>query len=158
MKSFLKKIGNFFKRLFDAAERAWTGLTPEIQKALKQGSGVLSVINNHVDKAPPDVIWLIQKLYPELGKATLLAGLAGVANGLNIASDNVTDDLEKTVGRLQLYLSEKKLENAAFWAGITSLAAKILAFAFAPAGTRWAVFESLMEFVYQRFIKNGNTD
>ncbi|PPK97840.1 hypothetical protein, partial [Parapedobacter indicus] len=98
-------------------------------------------------------IELIQKAFPNIDRPTLLVGLKGVTEGLNIADGIVDNDLQATVGRLQEYLSGLKSERAGFWAGISSLAAKLLAFGFAPAGTKWATFEALMEFVYQRFIK-----
>lgn len=153
LQSFLSKIGLFFTGLFNAAARTWAKVSPEIQDALKHGSGVLAIINQNVEEAPEAVIYLIQEAFPKLDRPTLLAGLRGVAEGLNVADGIVDNDLEGTVERLQKYLAGLKSERAQFWAAISSLAAKLLALAFAPAGTKWATFEALMEFVYQRFIK-----
>ncbi|SFJ98139.1 hypothetical protein [Parapedobacter indicus] len=153
LKSFIAKIGLFFAAIFDAAARTWANVSPEVQDALKQGSAILDIINKNVKEAPDFVIELIQKAFPNIDRPTLLVGLKGVTEGLNIADGIVDNDLQATVGRLQEYLSGLKSERAGFWAGISSLAAKLLAFGFAPAGTKWATFEALMEFVYQRFIK-----
>lgn len=156
MKCFLKKIGLFFTGLFNAAARTWAKVSPEVQDALKHGSGILAIINQHVTEAPDFVIELIQKAYPKLDRPALLAGLRGVSLGLNVANGIIDNDLQGTVERLQKYLAGLKSERAAFWAGISSLAAKLLALALAPKGTKWATFEALMEFVYQRFIKKNN--
>jgi|GEM_PF-2160812 len=153
LKSFLLKIGLFFTSLFNAAARTWANVSPEVQDALKQGSGILDIINKHVTESPDIVIRLIQHAFPNVDRESLLVGLRAVTEGLNIADGIVDNDLNETVNRLQKYLSGLKSERAQFWAGISSLAAKLLALAFAPKGTKWATFEALMEFVYQRFIK-----
>lgn len=153
MKQLLSKIGLFFKGLFNAAARTWAKVSPEFQEALKQGSGVLAIINSNTSVTSNILIDLILKAYPELTRETLFAGLKGVEKGLNIADRIAEDNLEATLQNLQTFLAEVKIENSSFWAGTASFGAKLLALAFAPKNTKWATLEALMEFVYHQFIK-----
>lgn len=146
----LSKIGGFFKGIFDAAERAYNKLQPEVKKAMVQASGVLDILNKNVDKAPDFVIELIQKVYPELTREKMLEGLNKVSEGLNVVDAIEAETLEETIKNLQKHLEGLQGQT---WAGVSSLAAKLLAVVFSPEGIKWATVETLMEFIYHRFIK-----
>jgi len=148
----LEKIGNFFEGLFDAAESTWDDLQPEIQEAIVGGSRVLSIINQHVSKTPDEIIMLIQLAIPSLDREKLLAGLNKVAEGLNVIDAIEAESLEDTVANLAKYLESKQ---GGIWAGATALAAKVFAAFLAPSGTKWDIFESLMLFAYQTFVKKN---
>lgn len=145
----LAKIGAFFSGLFDAADKAWNKLEPEVQEAMEKGSKILEIINDNVDKAPEFVIDAIERT-TGVTKDKLSNGLKQVSDGLNIAKDIEDDSLETTVKNLQVYLESLQ---GGVWAGISSFSAKLLAFAFAPKGTKWATLEMLGEFVYQKIVK-----
>lgn len=154
MQNFLKKIGLFFKAIFDSAARTWKKVSPEVRDALLQGSSIVDIINRNAKESPDFVIELIQKAHPSLDRPTILAALKAVAEALNVANDIVEkDELEEVLKTVQGHLEKVKEERSAFWAGLSSLAAQVIAFAFAPKGTKWATFVTLIEFVYQRFIK-----
>lgn len=146
-------VGDFLRGIFNAAEKAWNKLDPEVQQAFTWGSKVLELINVNKEAAPDFLIELIQKHFPTLTKEKLFTGLNKVAEGLNVAQAIEADTLEETLLNLQKYFSTLK---GATWAGVSALGAKLLAFAFAPAGTKWATFESLMEYVYQTYIKKDS--
>lgn len=146
----LEKIGSFFKGLFDAAERAYNKLQPEVKKAMVQASGVLDILNKHVNESPDFVIEIIQKAFPELTREKMLEGLNKVSEGLNVVDAIEADTLEETVRNLQAYLEGLKDQR---WAAATSFAAKILALFLSPQGIKYSIIEMLMEMVYQRFIK-----
>lgn len=146
---FFAKIGDFFEGLFNAAAKTWNNLEPDIQEAMTKGSEVLALINKHVNDSPDFVIDLITKA-TGLDRGQLLAGLNKVSEALNVADAIEAETLEDTVKNLQKYLESVK---GGTWAGITSLAAKVLAFFLAPAGTKWDTLETLMTYVYQTFIK-----
>lgn len=147
---FLAKIGDFFEGLFNAAAKTYNDQSDEIQTAFVQGSEILDIINANVKAAPDFLMNLITARFPGLDKEHLSEGLTKVEKVLNIADDIQDKTLEDTLKNLQAYLDKQEGSD---WAGITGLAAKTLAFFFAPAGTKWAIFESLMEYVYQKFIK-----
>lgn len=145
---FLEKIGDFFKGLFSQAEKTWDKLSPDVQEALLKGSEIIALINKNVNEAPEFVIELIQSK-TGVDRAELQEALAKVAAALNVAKDLNSPDLETLVKGIQAHLDAS---NSVVWAGISSLAAKLIAAVFSP-GTKWAVFESLAEFVYQQYIK-----
>lgn len=146
----LEKIGSFFKGLFDAAERAYNKLQPEVKKAMVQASEVLSILNKHVNESPEFVIALIQKAFPELDREKMLEGLNKVSEGLNVVDAIEAETLEDTVRNLQKYLEGLQGEK---WAGVSSLGAKLLAIFLSPKGVKYAIVELLMEFVYTKFVK-----
>lgn len=150
LKIFLKKIGLFFEGLFNAAAKAYNELAPEVQAALVKGSEILNIINDNLDKHASVIVALIQTKFPDVDLVDLETGLKKVSDGLNIADKIVDDTLESTIDNLIVYLDSK---DGVDWASVASFAAKLLSAAFAPDGTKWAIFESLMEFVYQKFIK-----
>lgn len=154
MENFFKKIGLFFRSLFNSAERTWKKVSPEVRDALTQGSSIVDIINRNMQTAPEFVIELIQKAHPSLDRLSILAALRAVADALNIAEDIVEkDELPEVLQAIQKHLEKVKSDRSALWAGLSSLAAQVIALAFAPKGTKWATFVTLIEFVYQRFIK-----
>jgi DNA-binding TFAR19-related protein (PDSD5 family) len=147
----IQKLGNFIEGIFNAAERAWNKVQPEVQKAIVGGSTIVNIINDNVKLAPDALIRLIQLALPNLNRAELENALNKMAEALNVTNAIEALTLEETLQNLAKYLEQKK--SGTNWAGVSSLAAKILATVFAPAGTKWDVFESLMLFAYQTFVK-----
>lgn len=152
LKTLFAKIGDFFEGLFSSAKKVWNKLSPELQNAFLQGSGIISIINDNVDKAPDEVLALINKKFPGITKEKLHEGLKKVTHALNIATSLNNESLETTIFNIQYYLDKTQGEK---WAGISSLASKVFAFFMAPKETKWSVFEALMEYVYHSFIKKG---
>jgi len=150
LKKFFAAIGNFFEGLFNAAKRTWNKLSPELQKAMVNGSGVIEAINSNVDKAPSFVLDLIRKKYPDFDTVKLKAALGQLSKNLKIADDIEDPDLETTIRNLQTYLSGLQGQT---WAIISNSLANIIAVAVAPKNTKVAAIIQLMEFVYQSFIK-----
>ena len=148
---FLQKIGNFFKNLFDAAEEAWDKLSPEVQKALEQGSAVIAVINDNIHDAPDFVFDLIQKRFPDLTEEKLTEALKAAAAEANLIERIVDkDNVVELIQALQFYLSGKK---GSFWASASSFLAGVLAIVFAPKETKFSTISSLITWVYQAIVK-----
>lgn len=145
----IAKIGDFFEGLFNAAQKAWNKLNPEVQEAMEKGSEILAIINKNVTEAPEFVIDIIEKT-TGVDREKLLWGLNKVSEGLNVAEAIEAESLEDTIKNLQVYLESLQ---GGIWAGISSFSAKLLAFAFAPEGTKWATLEALMEFTYHKIVK-----
>lgn len=150
LKTLFAKIGDFFEGLFSSAKKVWNKLSPELQNAFLQGSGIISIINSNIDKVPDEVLAIISKKFPGLTREKLHEGLKKVADALNIGSSLNDESLETTITNIQQYLDKTQGEK---WAGVSSLASKVIAFFLAPKGTKWSVFESLMEYVYHSFVK-----
>lgn len=152
MKKLLSIIGDFFTSLFGGAKKTWKKLSPEVQAALLNGSGIIEIINTNVDEAPDFVIELIQKAFPNLDIEKLKDGLHQAALGLTVAESINNADLQTTIENLQAYL--KGLQGTT-WAKISQALALGIAAALAPPTTKFAAISSLIEFVYHSFIKKS---
>lgn len=148
--SFFKVIGDFFAHLFSGTKKTWKKISPEVQKALMYGSDVIDTINNYLDQTPDFIIDIIAKKYPELDRAHLQAALAEASKDLKIAEGVNNDDLETIIKNLQSYMAGLKGQA---WAKISNFLAQGIAIFTAPAGTKFGMITSLIEFVYQTFFK-----
>lgn len=144
---FFKKI---FGGLFNAAQKTWNKISPELQKAMLHGSGIISVINTHVDASPDFIVELLQKKYPDLTKEKIHESLQKATEGLSIGQGIVNADFGTTIQLLQGYLSSLKGKG---WANISQTLAKGITAFLAPKETKFAAISSLMEFVFQTFVK-----
>lgn len=147
---FFNKIGHAFKSIFNSAQKAWNKVSPEIQKALLWGSGAVAIINKNVDAAPVFVLDLIEKKFPGLDREKLHNGMNQIAQALGVAQNINNTDILATIQALQVYLSGLK---GKLWANISQTLAAGIAAAIAPPETKFAAISSLVEFVYQHYIK-----
>ncbi len=87
--------------MFNAAQKAWNKIEPEVQQALIKGSGVIAIINENLDKTPEFVFELIQQKFPGLTKEALQDGLKQVKEAFKIADDVEQPDLLTTIKNIQ---------------------------------------------------------
>lgn len=153
LQSFFAAIGTFFSHLFSGAQKTWKKLSPEVQEALMYGSQVIDLINTYVNQTPDFVIQLLLEKFPNFDKEHLLTALHSASVELKIAEDINNDDLVTTIGNLQNYLASLQGD---VWAKISETLAKGIAIFTAPPETKWAAISSMMEFVYQTFIKKAD--
>ncbi len=147
LSKFLKKIGLFFKGLFNAAKKAYENLPEEQQQALLQGSGVIALINDMYDDAPDLIISAIREKFPNLPLDTVMAGINEALKGFGIdAGQTLVGAIEKL--KEKLHIGEGKT-----WAATSEMAAKFFAIVVAPKDMKYARIAALMEYVYQTFIK-----
>lgn len=145
---FLAFLGKFFTHLFSSAEKAYDKLSDEEKASLKQGSGIIDILNRAVGKKPTEIRAIILAKYPELDEAKLEDGLFKLAHAFNVfPEENNFDDI---IVKLQLYLT---MHTGKVWDAIVQSAANVLSIVFAPTGTIFAKIGMLMEFVYRKFIK-----
>lgn len=152
LKTFLAKIGAWFKGLFNAAEKAWDKISPELQSAFLKGSGIVAEINAYAGRTPDEIYEALSAKYPDLTKEKIAEALAQVANVLNVGIDvAASPDIYDVMTAIQAQLD--KSQEGKVWAKKSSLIAKVIAHFFAPEGTKSSIFELLMEFVFQKFVK-----
>lgn len=145
----LQTIGHFFAGLFNEAEKAYSNLTPEQQAALVNGSGIVDIINSMLTAEAADVRKAIQEKFPNIDEQRLEQGLFAVANSLNLTGFTSVDDC---IAALQKHFAGL---TGKVWEGASHGAAGILAILFAPPETKFAAIASLLEWVYQHFIKKA---
>ena len=142
-------IGHFFVGLFDALKKAYLNLSKEEQAALQQGTGLVNLINKMLDKTPAEIRAAITAAYPTLDEATLEASLFQLAKTFGL---NGVNNLDEAIIAIQKYLSS--LQGTG-WTIASHAAASALAILFAPPTAKIPVILSLIEWVYQHFIKKS---
>ena len=150
LSKLLAIIGSFFSGLFNAAEKTWNKLEPEIRAAMLQASDVVAIVNENVDQTPQFVLEIVQQKYPAFTLDQIHEAIKKGSQGLSIGAQVLDNDILSNIQLLQKYL--EGLEGST-WANISQTLMKGMAVFMAPKGTKFAVISSLAEFVYQRFIK-----
>jgi len=136
-KGLFQKILDVFLNIFtSAAKELWNSLTPEEQGALKQGSGVMKIINDHIDESPEEIKAIIEKDYPGIPLETL----AELAAHFNLG---VGAKIEDAIAAIQLWLKSKE---GTVWDNA-------LSFFLSDKEARPGIIAALMESVYRWFIK-----
>lgn len=150
--SIFKKIGAFFVGLFNSAKAAYLELSEEDKVALQGGTGIVEIINTMKGAAVSEIRAAIQAKFPAYDEATLEAALIQVGNTF-LGSSYANGDA--VIEAAQAKLIGLKNSNPKAWAvashGIAALFAALLG---SPA-TKVATFTSLIEFVFQTFIKKS---
>jgi hypothetical protein len=139
-----------FSDLFNSVAKAWKKLDPEVKDALVHGSGVISVINEHLQDTPDEVFNIIEQKFPNLSKEKLTGALSEVADKLKVAQNVGDPDLLTTIKNLQAYFSGLK---GKFWEGAASTTSQLLSIALSPDDTPFAKVALFIEYVYRKKIK-----
>lgn len=148
----LRKIGgalsSAYKALFDASERTYNSLSKEQQEALKDGSGFTAIVNEKIGETPAVIRAAIKAKYPKLDEAKVEEVILGIAHHFNLVVNSAS--LEDVIAAIQQYL---KGQTGKFWANASRAISSLAAILFAPEGTKFEVFASIIGWVYHRFIK-----
>lgn len=144
MKELLSKIGQFFKGLFNASQRAWNSLPSAVKDAIINGSAFVSTVNQNIDKTAEELTAIIQQQFPALTAEKL--SLAAAQWHLTFTQG----DLVSVVGAIQKHLAPLQ---GKFWADASDGLAKVVAFVIAPPETKYATFSMLMTWAYHLFVK-----
>lgn len=149
-KTFFGKLFGWIGDIFEnAAKRLWDNLTSEEQASLKHGSGVISIINQHLTDTQEAIKTAIEETFPDLQLAKLEQALLAVC--LTFGIKPPTLDINGTIEGLQQWLSEK--ENDKVWRWASSAAAELLAVTLTPNTTVFEKVSVLIQWVYDTFIK-----
>jgi len=148
--NFLKKIGEIFASLTKGVEKVWDHYEPELQNAIKDGSGIVELINTQIDKTPDFIFSAIEQAFPHFTKEQINGFLAKVATDLNLLENGVVPDALTTIQNVVNYL---KSHTGSGWAKASEFIANTIALFLAPEGTLWNKIGTVMWWVYQTFIK-----
>ncbi len=154
-KTFLQKVGLFFLGIWNAAKAAFKGLTPEQQEALKQASGITSIIQSMIKQGAvgSTIRAKILERFPQLDLVKLNDALVAVAQAFNIKvikSDVIEDVIDFIIGEVGKHLN---LFTGGLWASQMHNTAGLIAVMLSPAETKFAKFAMVLEYVYQHYIK-----
>lgn len=149
-KKIAQVISQAFISLFNAAKRAYKNLDPASQQALQMGTGLIDLINAMTEDTAANILLAIKEKYPNVPVEVIEVALFQVAQQFGLNKD--IDDLEEAIDHLKNRLNEL---DGKVWAVVSHSMASTLAAIFAPKEQRVAVIVSLIEWVYQNFIKKS---
>lgn len=144
-KTFFGKVIAIFTDIFtSAAKKLWDSLSEQEQADLKNGSGVLKVIGDNIDKSPQEIKELIETNYPDVPLDTICE----LAAHFNL---NVDGKVENAIASLQAWLKSKE---GTVWENAMNIAAQTLAFFLSGKEQRPGIIAALIEKVYRWFVKD----
>jgi hypothetical protein len=133
--------------LFSKAEAAWNKLAPAVQGALKNGSGILAVINADLTGPAEPIIAAIEAKFG-VQPADVTNVLQKIAAAFNIAEADSTD-LPTLIGAVQKYLSGL----GGVWSFISGCGAEIAADVLNGDVNPLTIGIDLMRYVYVTKVK-----
>jgi len=144
-------LANLISGVFNEIKKVWKELSPEIQAATLQASGIIAIVNANVN-AVPTVIWdLIQTQYPNITQAAVTAALVKANNTVNAANAlEESATFEQALQTIQSYLNGLSGNS---WITVTKTVVALLADIFAPGETVIQKIELCLEWVYQELVK-----
>jgi len=134
------------KSLFNKADAAWTKLSPEVQAALKNGSGILAVINNDINGEYAPIVLVIEQKFGVTSEQ-VNSVLAGLAKAFNIAVQDTSSGTE-LLKAIQTYLSGLGTN----WGAITSAAA-VIGGEILNGGSPISIAVSVIQTIYETIVK-----
>lgn len=139
-------LGSLFTSIFSATRKAWNHLPQQIQDQIKNGSSIINILSQY---AGQDAVLTINTLLANVGinEQQLYDTLSVLAKywGLTIPAT-----LPELIVALQGYL--KSLQDSE-WDRILSTGAQVIGDVLTGSTTPFGVISSVIEFVYNEFIK-----
>lgn len=147
---FFDKLGVWHPHIEDALKDIYGKLHDTEKTAVKDASGWIAIINTYIKDSPEDVFKLIQLKFPNVTKE----GVTDTLNKLNTeilkVDANTPDDFETALTKLQEYLGKYQGNT---WVAITRSVVSVLTDIFLKGASPIQTIETVMEYVYQIFVK-----
>lgn len=148
--SIVSIFGSIFHHVLSGAEQTFNQLPQATKDSLIHGSGILEIINSMIGSTAASVEAAITEKYPDVNATNMEAGLFAIAHAFGLLPNE--GDLHDCIAKLQAYISSQK---GTVWEDIMHSASLLLATVLAPIGTKLGALSSLLEYVYQTFIKKS---
>lgn len=143
---FGKLIAGVFSIFKSSAQKIWDGLSDEEKASVKNGSGIIAVINAHISEAPEIIKDEVIAAYPN--EPDIEAKLLALCAAFGITPPTL--DLTSAIASIQTFLATK---DGTLWQWASSALAQALSVIFTPDLTVFAKITTVMEYAYQTFIK-----
>lgn len=147
-KTFFGKLFGWIGDIFEnAAKKLWDNLSDEEKQNLIHGSGIIDIINRHLEDVPKVITDAIQTEFPDVDLKLLEDSLLSICTELGIKLPEV--NLDNTIIAIQGWLKDKEGE---VWKWASQSIAELLSVLL----NKDSVFEKigmLIQYVYDTFIK-----
>lgn len=153
-KTFFGKLFGFigdalFSIFHSAYEKLWKELTPEEQANVVHGSGVVAVINEHLQDAPGVIVTSAQEKFPDLNLQAVEQWLLSACATLGITPPTI--DIHGAITAIQKWLVDKG--TGKFWEQASQSLVEIIVLIATPSQTIFQKLSVLIEWAYQTFVK-----
>lgn len=146
---FPAKAVEAIETLFNSAKAAWVHLSPELQQAMTNGSGIIAVINNMINSPWGDVLTTITSKFG-ISETVLQGWLQKAGTYLNIGENLNNADLQTLIENFQTYFGN---QHDADFEKAASVLAQTIALLASPSGTPYSIIVSFIEIAYQDVVK-----
>lgn len=146
--SIFSFLGDLFTSIFSATRKAWNHIPSTIQSQIKNGSSIINILSQYIGQDPNLTIATLQANI-SIDVTTLYSTLSTLARYWGLTIPATLPELVLTV---QAYL--KTLQDSE-WDRVLSTGAQVLADVLTGATTPFGIIASVIEFVYNEFIKGG---
>lgn len=119
--------------------------------AVKQASGRIAVINATLQQTPDEVFTALHEQFPGVNREVLTQWLNQVNDAIFGIAAVVPQDFETALTELQEYLGRYTGNT---WVSITRMIVAVAADVLLKGASPAAIIETVLEYVYQTFIKN----
>lgn len=144
--SIFSFLGQLFTSIFSATRRAWNHLPPAIQEQIKNGSGIINILQQYIGQDPKLTIATLQANL-NVNLDLLYSSLSVLANYWKLT---VPATLEELIIVIQSYL--KSLQDSE-WDRVLSTGAQVIADVLTGSSTPFGIISTVIEFVYNEFFK-----
>ena len=147
---FFYKIGVWHPSFEEGIVELYSKLHGSEQAAIKMASGWIAVINSNLQATPEVIFTILQTKYPGVTRQNV-TNVLNELNGALLKIDTATpEDFNTALARLQEYLGK---HEGNVWIALTRAAVGVLADIFLKGKSPIQVIETVLEYVYQTFIK-----
>lgn len=144
--SIFSFLGQLFTSIFSATRKAWNHLPSQIQDQIKNGSGIINILQQYIGQDPKLTIATLQ--------ANLNVNLELLYSSLSVLASywklTVPATLEDLVVVIQGYL--KNLQDSE-WDRVLSTGAQVIADVLTGSTTPFGIISTVIEFVYNEFFR-----
>jgi hypothetical protein len=148
---FFNAIGLWKPNFEKSIVKIYEQLQDSERKAIEMASGWVAVVNTNLQATPDFVFDIIQQKFPGVSKEKIAEVFNKVNKALKLVDDNTPETFEDAVAVLQAYLS--KFGEHAVWASATKMVVEIAANILTGKATPIQTISTVLEYVYQMFIK-----
>jgi len=145
--SIFSFLGELFTSIFSATRRAWNHIPSQIQEQIKNGSGIINILQQFIGQDPKLTIATLQANLP-INADLLYSSLSVLANYWKLT---VPATLEDLIVVIQEHL--KSLQDSE-WDRVLSTGAQVVADVLTGSATPFGIISTVIEFVYNEFFRN----
>lgn len=144
------KLGIWHHSFEEVIAGLYNNLHEDEKIAVQTASGWIAIVNTYLKDTPDDVFKMIQLKFPDVTKESITDSLNKLNGELLKVDANTPDDFNTALTKLQEYLSKYQGNT---WIAITRAVVSVLTDILLKGASPIQTIETVLEYVYQLFVK-----